>query len=109
MRMICSIVGARPNFMKMAPVILESQRRRLTQLGKKIWRRVLSIDLLALISGTTIISPIRLHLQRRSPIVCQTASRRPAIRMTSGNSMKLFYGLITRTSVVFPFVSQSIR
>ncbi|MCA1587102.1 MAG: UDP-N-acetylglucosamine 2-epimerase (non-hydrolyzing), partial [Acidobacteria bacterium] len=25
--MICTVVGARPNFMKMAPIILEAQRR----------------------------------------------------------------------------------
>ncbi len=29
--MICTVVGARPNFMKMAPVILEAQRRSLKQ------------------------------------------------------------------------------
>lgn len=30
--MICNVVGARPNFMKMAPVILEMQRRGISQL-----------------------------------------------------------------------------
>ena len=30
--MICQVVGARPNFMKMAPVILEARRRGLSQL-----------------------------------------------------------------------------
>ena len=32
MSLICNVVGARPNFMKMAPVILEERRRRLNQL-----------------------------------------------------------------------------
>ncbi len=32
MRTICSVVGARPNFMKMAPVVLETQRRGLKQI-----------------------------------------------------------------------------
>lgn len=32
MNLICNIVGARPNFMKMAPVILEARRRRLNQI-----------------------------------------------------------------------------
>ena len=32
MSLICSVVGARPNFMKMAPVILEARARRLNQI-----------------------------------------------------------------------------
>lgn len=32
MSLICHVVGARPNFMKMAPVILEARRRRLKQI-----------------------------------------------------------------------------
>jgi len=32
MSLICNIVGARPNFMKMAPVILEARRRALNQI-----------------------------------------------------------------------------
>ena len=32
MSLICSVVGARPNFMKMAPVILEGRRRGLNQI-----------------------------------------------------------------------------
>jgi len=31
MSKICTVVGARPNFMKMAPVILELKRRQLRQ------------------------------------------------------------------------------
>lgn len=30
--MICTVVGARPNFIKMAPVILETRRRGLAQI-----------------------------------------------------------------------------
>lgn len=33
MSAICHVVGARPNFMKMAPVILEARRRKLTQIS----------------------------------------------------------------------------
>jgi hypothetical protein len=69
MRMIC-------NFMKMAPVILESRRRRLTQLGKKIWRRVLSIDLLALISGQP--------LSRRFDFTCNGDRRSYAKQLRGG-------------------------
>ena len=32
MKLICNVVGERPNFMKMAPVILEERRRGLTQM-----------------------------------------------------------------------------
>ena len=32
MSLICCVVGARPNFMKMAPVILETRRRGLNQI-----------------------------------------------------------------------------
>lgn len=31
MSLICQVIGARPNFMKMAPVILEARRRALRQ------------------------------------------------------------------------------
>src|SRR5512139_2506247 len=31
-KLVCNVVGARPNFMKMAPVVLELKRRRIPQI-----------------------------------------------------------------------------